>query len=94
MTGDDRSEGNRLIAEGRLRRAIRDDLEAHPASTSAEVARRLGIEESEVRSLVPTDLRRLLLNEAYGPDTTWSDDDIRAAVADAATYEWPLRAAS
>ena len=74
-------------AEARTRRLLRDAIETNPGSTVSQIASIAGVDEQTVRSLLPRDLRRLIIHDSHGPDRAWSDEAILEALTTAATYE-------
>lgn len=71
------------------------DVAAHPGTTASEVADRLGLTASRVRSVAPAEVRRLLVSRSAHRSQVaqkWGEEEILDAIRLAATYEFPLTA--
>lgn len=77
------------------REKILDLLQDEPGLDLQDVSDRLGMTQSELRKLAPSEIRRLTVS--IGPTkeqiTKWSDEQILEAIRTASTYEFPLTVA-
>ena len=70
---------------------VERDLREHPATTVEDTALRLGIKQSELRSLLPADIKyRFLPPPKEAQPRRWSQEEVIKAIQQAGTMEFPL----
>lgn len=77
---------------GEIDALVRPVLLAHGAMTIPELAVETGVTDSELAEFWPEDLTHLRIRAAGRADQTWDDEEIYAAIQEAALYEFPLTA--
>jgi hypothetical protein len=86
-----RREGERKASTAR----IAEFLSNQPGSTLVEISEACGVSVSIVNSLIPDELKRLVLHEFQwreNPVRQWADAEILDLLRTASTYEFPLSA--
>jgi hypothetical protein len=77
-----------------LRKQIAELLEDSPGQTVAQIAAVLGADEALVQQAIPANLRSRVIFDIQTFDKVWTDDQVIVALRRAATFEFPLTAAS
>lgn len=86
----ERAEAEALTRANAVTEAVRGALTASGPVTAEDVASHTGLDNADVARFWPQDLAHLRLWATGNYETRWSDDEILAALREAAVYEFPL----
>lgn len=86
------AEERKRASAAEMERLVREDVQAHPASTIDQIAARLGVGRDVAQRHLPRDLKAMVVNPAGYSGRNWSEVDILSAIACAGTFAYPLSA--